>query len=608
MSDIKNLYNDLVNFYNVNDENFKEFMAKLYDEMLANHGDIKYVKEHFKEEIVKKLDEYLVDGRFNVNIQQKVEEYINNNAVIEDINTNINNVKVDISNVVKKIELYKNKQTINLSKFQQELFYKNHETSIACVGDSLTFGLDEVSNDRRPSTADVTDVGVSTNPISKYTYPEILRGCLWEVYGKSFPVKKMAVGGDTLTKALERWTTNPNVKIAIMMFGTNDSYREENTETFIKNYFELIKRFLDWGSAVVLLTPPKKYEYSEIQDVHAEVVKSLGKMLNIPVIDTREIFDGYPLDELTTDYVHFNKDMYYLLGTKITNLFVLKRNLIEPFKLDTGKHLYCDLQNNNCLVPPNSRQEFINNCTYSPMDIGKSAENGKSIKLYENGKIYFSFYSDKDIVLIPLFRTTSNGKCVIDVNFRGEQPTKKYNYINESIGDNFTPLHQKIYGVNESRESLKLAMADLNSNITITSKGINTVCVNNNATGVVEFFGFYVISLYDYYNSKDTETLIVGEDVNYETNFSNISGLKTKIIKKDGFVDIQFAVKVTQQGFKTIFTLPNGFRPEVTSSFVLKNHSATEYDQVYIEDWTGAVKNQSTNLTDLTGYIRFKCK
>ena len=243
------------------------------------------------------------------------------------------------------------------------------------------------------------------------------------------------------------------------------------------------------------------------------------------------------------------------------------------------------------------------------MDIGKTADTGKSIKLYENGKIYFSFYNDKDVVLIPLFRTTSNGKCVIEVNFRMGQPCKKYDFINESIGNNFTPLHQKIYGINESRESLKLGMVDLNSNITVTSKGIDTVCVKNDATGVVEFFGFYVLNLVDYYNMKEKPTtLIVGEDIAYETGFSNISGLKTKIIKKDGFVDIQLAIKVTETGFKPIFTLPEGFRPEVTCSFPLKNYGAGEYNQLYIEDWTGVVKNQSTNLTDITGYIRFKCK
>ena len=50
-----NLYSDLVNFYNVDDKSFKEFLSNLYQEMLTNHRDIKYVKEHLKEEIVKPL-------------------------------------------------------------------------------------------------------------------------------------------------------------------------------------------------------------------------------------------------------------------------------------------------------------------------------------------------------------------------------------------------------------------------------------------------------------------------------------------------------------------------------------------------------------------------
>ena len=91
MSDINNLYNNLTNFYNVNDENFKEFMAKLYDEMLANHRDVKYVKEHLTEEIEKKLEKYLVDGKFNINIQQVVDDFLNDSDVIEDINIQLDN-------------------------------------------------------------------------------------------------------------------------------------------------------------------------------------------------------------------------------------------------------------------------------------------------------------------------------------------------------------------------------------------------------------------------------------------------------------------------------------------------------------------------------------
>lgn len=55
MSDLNNLYNNLTNFYNVNDENFKEFMAKFYEDVLTNHRDIKYIKEHLPEEIKKEV-------------------------------------------------------------------------------------------------------------------------------------------------------------------------------------------------------------------------------------------------------------------------------------------------------------------------------------------------------------------------------------------------------------------------------------------------------------------------------------------------------------------------------------------------------------------------
>ena len=86
-----NLYSNLVNFYNVNDESFKEFMAEIYKEMLTTHRDVQYVKEHLTEEIEKILDKYLVGGKFNVNVEEKVNEFLNNNDVINDINAQLDN-------------------------------------------------------------------------------------------------------------------------------------------------------------------------------------------------------------------------------------------------------------------------------------------------------------------------------------------------------------------------------------------------------------------------------------------------------------------------------------------------------------------------------------
>ena len=129
MSDINNLYNDLVNFYNVNDENFKEFMAKLYEEMLANHRDVKYVKEHFKEEIIKKLDEYLVDGKIKVNIRQVVDEFLNNSDVISDINTDINDINTDIEDLNSQLDTKANQSDLDVERARIDGFTRLSEGS-----------------------------------------------------------------------------------------------------------------------------------------------------------------------------------------------------------------------------------------------------------------------------------------------------------------------------------------------------------------------------------------------------------------------------------------------------------------------------------------------
>ena len=79
-----NLYSNLVNFYNVNDESFKEFLSNLYQEMLANHRDIKYVKEHLKEEIDKELEEKGIDENI---IKEQIETFLENNLTFKKENS-----------------------------------------------------------------------------------------------------------------------------------------------------------------------------------------------------------------------------------------------------------------------------------------------------------------------------------------------------------------------------------------------------------------------------------------------------------------------------------------------------------------------------------------
>ena len=104
-----NLYTKLTNFYNINDENFKEFMAQIYKEMLTTHRDVQYVKEHLSEEIEKKLEIYLVDGKFNINIEEKVNEFLEDNQEIKNIISKLTTNTNNIGNITSQLETNTNK-------------------------------------------------------------------------------------------------------------------------------------------------------------------------------------------------------------------------------------------------------------------------------------------------------------------------------------------------------------------------------------------------------------------------------------------------------------------------------------------------------------------
>ena len=108
-----NLYSNLVNFYNVNDENFKEFMSEIYKQMLTTHRDVQYVKEHLTEEIEKKLEIYLVDGKFNINIEEKVNEFLEDNQEIKNIISKLTTNTNNIENITSQLDTIAKKSVIS---------------------------------------------------------------------------------------------------------------------------------------------------------------------------------------------------------------------------------------------------------------------------------------------------------------------------------------------------------------------------------------------------------------------------------------------------------------------------------------------------------------
>lgn len=66
------LYSKAANFYNINDENFKEFMAEFYNTINQQHKDIDYIKNHQKEQL-----EIYIKNNINTLIKIDLEKFKN---------------------------------------------------------------------------------------------------------------------------------------------------------------------------------------------------------------------------------------------------------------------------------------------------------------------------------------------------------------------------------------------------------------------------------------------------------------------------------------------------------------------------------------------------
>ena len=196
MSDINNLYNNLTNFYNVNDENFKEFMAKLYDEMLANHRDVKYVKEHYIEEIEKKLKEYIINDKLNIkidrNIYSELKKKANLNEVITKGNVDLNEMTERTLQAIQggggtSFELLSvpRDNSVNISKLDESV--KNTLYNSMIIDDSKV---------ERKGTVGANDLYIINNNFKDCIINSITLSCLGDTTGE---VRIYERNGDIVT-------------------------------------------------------------------------------------------------------------------------------------------------------------------------------------------------------------------------------------------------------------------------------------------------------------------------------------------------------------------------------------------------------------------------
>lgn len=200
--------------------------------------------------------------------------------------------------------------------------------TIACYGDSLTYGQDTTATGGRPPINGATQ-GRSPNP-----YPESLAtslstvGITTTVYNRGYP-------GDTSADGLTRWSSVGASDVSIISYGTNDALNYGGTglvsvDDFRKNISTMIERERAKGAVVILMSAPNVAERTNNAKVapYRAQMKYLSEAYGLTFIDAPEQIST--ITNNTTDNVHLTTFAYCEWGWHIAALFTNRNGAITP--------------------------------------------------------------------------------------------------------------------------------------------------------------------------------------------------------------------------------------------------------------------------------------
>ncbi|ELE9731691.1 hypothetical protein RM401_000625 [Enterobacter kobei] len=199
--------------------------------------------------------------------------------------------------------------------------------TIACYGDSLTYGQDT------SSTGTGSPINGATQSRSPNPYPESLATSLTTI-GFSATVINRGYPGDTSADGLARWASASATDVSIIMYGTNDAMNYGGTglvsvDDFRKNISSMIERERAKGAVVILMSPPNVAERianAKIAPYRAQM-EYLAKAYSIPYIDSAQQIET--MTKQWTDNVHLTSFAYNEMGWHIAALFSNREGAIQ---------------------------------------------------------------------------------------------------------------------------------------------------------------------------------------------------------------------------------------------------------------------------------------
>ncbi|OCA84482.1 hypothetical protein A8F94_17450 [Bacillus sp. FJAT-27225] len=448
--------------------------------------------------------------------------------------TALANVNAQLAQNAKKLD-YRQKQARYYAAFLNKLGLKT-AFKIVAQGDSLTYGQDTYSPDKRAANSDPTMDSQSNSTVTQAgkTYPEAMQEHLRSIYGSSIAtVVNRGVPGHYADASKNKWSTNPSADLHLIMLGTNDSTagtpsdKKQKIDAYVNDMCLLIEQIIDFGSAVVLLTPPKISQGGAHPwlESYREALHSIGYIYGIPVINTDDFLDGHDMisvqaDDPATgqspdDLTHFNTKGYTIIGTKIAGLFVGTKNLLNPYKVTNDSILSVEGDGIGYVT-----DGAIGGDNASPLGVW-SNKYGSRVNLAAGQKFTTTFYTDNEnLLLIPIFTAGANSRAEVKVNFGSEQP-----YIESSFmingADRFAvtqPPSVYTFALGSKLDLTAfnaLVKGDIGTKVIhLTGKGFQTITVSNIGTAdSLSFYGFIVYGYREFISERQKSKATVTTNV-----------------------------------------------------------------------------------------------
>ncbi|MGH0635185.1 SGNH/GDSL hydrolase family protein [Bacillus pacificus] len=442
-----------------NDRNFRNGTNDNWDRIEYHHNSLE-----------NKLDKGIAESTTNANIAKNQAEAANILAtnlkkqvdeLVKDGDSSVEaaQARVDIdgessSTLQERLntEQFRNEaaktQAMLYAKFFRKL-RKGQVVTITCLGDSMTYGHDTTSADKRPADPTVLPNGSKhTATRASISYPESLQSYLNDVFPGQATVINRGYSGDGVKLAYNRWTIPSGSDITLINFGINDSRAswidyKGNVEEFLKWYERLIIRELKWGSAVIILMPPKLKRATDIDvDSFANSLDALARKYSIPVVDT-ETFTANCGQDIYSDDTHYNGKGYNIYGARMASIFMSGGKLFEPFTISNGSRILTRPTLDSCIY--RSVNFSSSSGIFTPPEVNANA--GIHAQINDGGAVYYTFYTDtEDMVIVPIFYQSLGAGSVdiynypevnISLDFGVEQGYYTFGSLISGVGNKF---------------------------------------------------------------------------------------------------------------------------------------------------------------------------